>query len=1296
MQQTQVQGGSITSGSPTQTSTNNSQIQQGSIQSGRVLSQTNSIDEKNRQDIINKVNAINKANEEANKLAIEQATQKQELYNQYKSTADSLNYFQYIDFYKTIPSNIKEYFLTPEEVKTNSGITDTQISAYNTFQDELKASNDRLDELKRDIANEEYNIIDQSNQHNASGVQDAQARLYNYKNEAEKLGTYIVQVQNPQDGLYGGNPLDLTNKEIQEQIWSVNRAETKYEQSINPQVFNPTLIKSNDLPTSIDINKTTEAQERFYGFAKPQTTTTTDIPANILTIKLQEQNAQQQDEEKNRFNNFNNPLAQAYLNNPKPLPLSYNLDTNQGTKSINPVGMTVSQVLTTNGLKDVQSPSSIYYTPNYNYKTNNIGSDIIALATSIPTIAGTTTDYLIGKANNNYKAPVVTNEIPLKQTTSQIMTTSGLKDINNVNIVKGSPKSQITAGEFVNQYLQAAAMEVSGELLSSSKSFKEIKSLFSTDVILNEKQLSIKGINTFADLEPKQIITGTTEAGKTSTVMDLDITAKARLPSEGRIVKVSTQNPIQKILGLEPTEVYSGNPFLKEGTKVLNTVTLELETPITNYQKAINLLKDTGYTEEQAAAKLRFQNVKLVEPEFTGNMRVVYGDNTEILTKGNIEVPNKQVSANDFKTRSYQPTSQVFSSSSEIVGDIKGIEITKSNIELNNMKVSSDGGLYNDLSSQGKNSNILKQYSASKYIDAGEIKNPFTNEAYTTENAELYKQYSKTQAVNEGYISRGKVTDSTATIRIKEGNPIEINLDNINRPNGLDTGKNIITIEKEGVNNEFYLGKGGKTELELRPSNIAKNRANTVYQELTPQEFKDLRISTSKQGVYVRSDFSNVDDLDIIGVQKSNEIPIQKTEAKTLHELTHAETKDLFDFEAENNLPYNQRPSEIVAQDMEKLVNKEGLIELNPSKQIISESKPITFTTESEIKPIEKSQITITEQKKPFNDLINSANKQNEILQRDILNARVKELASKSVQDIVSAIKPEREVIKLADIKPLGSTNRFSDMSGMGSIASLSNQGKIESLGVNQGKIPTDFLKPTKESTKSDLTSTSRSSTNINAKVITSTSTDKAYSLGTSSGTININDEITKERQSPILVNNTSNISKVKEITIQQPKVNQVEIQKPVQTTTQVTIQVQPPVNPPQPTVTIIKTPPILKGSSESSFKNIKKLSKAYDVLVRKKGKILEVGKGLTYNEAIKLGVTKSKSSAIQTFALKEAGTTNKQDINYKLPSKLFTTPKQSKTNITNLTFVERRGQTITSNTELKDITSNKRKRIFK
>ena len=230
--------------------------------------------------------------------------------------------------------------------------------------------------------------------------------------------------------------------------------------------------------------------------------------------------------------------------------------------------------------------------------------------------------------------------------------------------------------------------------------------------------------------------------------------------------------------------------------------------------------------------------------------------------------------------------------------------------------------------------------------------------------------------------------------------------------------------------------------------------------------------------------------------------------------------------------------------------------------------------------------------------------------------------------------------------------NMFKDMSGQGSIKSLELKGKYINLGTQNTKFDSlDKVKPI--------------SINFNAQKP---------------------EELAKQR--PRL--NQNQPSLLKQELIQKQKTEQ--IVTPVYPTPtlggEYNIEVKPPV--------IIKVPKPKQQIMDivKSIKN-KKLSKSYNVLRRNKGKIEIVGKNLPLGKATKLGVEKSKSSLSQTFALKESGFTNEPDISYKVPERLFTTPKLKRTNIAGQTFVERRGKTLTERKEVSDILKTKRRKQF-
>ncbi len=106
------------------------------------------------------------------------------------------------------------------------------------------------------------------------------------------------------------------------------------------------------------------------------------------------------------------------------------------------------------------------------------------------------------------------------------------------------------------------------------------------------------------------------------------------------------------------------------------------------------------------------------------------------------------------------------------------------------------------------------------------------------------------------------------------------------------------------------------------------------------------------------------------------------------------------------------------------------------------------------------------------------------------------------------------------------------------------------------------------------------------------------------------------------------------------------------------------------------------------------KLIEAFSVLIRSKGKVSEIGSNLPIGKASKLGVERTKGSLAQTFALKSKGFTRDRDISYNVPSNLFTRPKRAKTKITENTWVERRGKTLTEGIEVRGLQQARRNKV--
>lgn len=117
------------------------------------------------------------------------------------------------------------------------------------------------------------------------------------------------------------------------------------------------------------------------------------------------------------------------------------------------------------------------------------------------------------------------------------------------------------------------------------------------------------------------------------------------------------------------------------------------------------------------------------------------------------------------------------------------------------------------------------------------------------------------------------------------------------------------------------------------------------------------------------------------------------------------------------------------------------------------------------------------------------------------------------------------------------------------------------------------------------------------------------------------------------------------------------------------------------------------QGKSTYEKLNFGKKSQGYKVKIRKQGRILTIGENLPIGRALKLGALNVKSGTQQTFALEKAGTTTLEDINYKPSARLFAVPKTARARISDITFTERRGTTLSERQEVSALQSSRRRR---
>lgn len=129
---------------------------------------------------------------------------------------------------------------------------------------------------------------------------------------------------------------------------------------------------------------------------------------------------------------------------------------------------------------------------------------------------------------------------------------------------------------------------------------------------------------------------------------------------------------------------------------------------------------------------------------------------------------------------------------------------------------------------------------------------------------------------------------------------------------------------------------------------------------------------------------------------------------------------------------------------------------------------------------------------------------------------------------------------------------------------------------------------------------------------------------------------------------------------------------------------------------TALKLKSPLGKISKSSFSLFKKKRfaalkfKAFETQVKKRGRFETIGRGLPLGRALRLGAVRTATTLSQTFRLVPKGFTSLKDIQYSVPSRIFTKPKRA---VGGIAFVERRGMTLKRGTgEIPQIQAARRK----
>lgn len=118
------------------------------------------------------------------------------------------------------------------------------------------------------------------------------------------------------------------------------------------------------------------------------------------------------------------------------------------------------------------------------------------------------------------------------------------------------------------------------------------------------------------------------------------------------------------------------------------------------------------------------------------------------------------------------------------------------------------------------------------------------------------------------------------------------------------------------------------------------------------------------------------------------------------------------------------------------------------------------------------------------------------------------------------------------------------------------------------------------------------------------------------------------------------------------------------------------------------------RGGLERTKKPTSLLRKAYDILIKRKGKFELIGKSEPLGSALKKGTEASKKTLSATFKLVPKGYTRKQDVKFKVPTELFREYKirKGKKIATPLEFIEKRGKRLSTKAEVSLIQFFKRK----
>lgn len=1281
--------GSIQEG---QVSNNNQQSQEvNHIQTGRLIGGINSYDEQIRNGYIKKVNdqqaALDKYNSDiaSKNLEIEQQNaQTKAEYDKTLSDIKNMNAADYKTYYNTIPDDIKNLFETPDQLdkdiqtqkqdratKTLSDIN-TLITKYQADYDywnnlyNTRSGGDGADHADQERTQALYHIEELNNAKNyATGdyseddiintaQQIASDRVTHNENSIDysrmqKLQEDKLVEQYKLQGLEPvyKNPLSINAKEligfVSPEFKASNDYSTWYQSFYKPIVSNQetTSVKNiQQIKTPLNLQKVQASQptdqlgqpiskeQIFYLNPTKEVNPTVPFEKSIL--------AESFSQSKGNLDNFKSngimkPLN--YLSNQTKL-----TNIPKGKKNIMDIGLDILNVnnnLAINGLDKLGEMTTKGYE---NIITENLKQPL-------------TQDQYYNLPYND-KGTIDINAKPNKVETTSLLGfgakalgsapqvalwTFAPEVISVPYIIKGSEVAlnpNLSTTERVLGGVEAGsslAFGYGGEILDlvagSKLGGKIIDSIPSNKILLVSKDINVPTREALVNVD---LVNPYKEVGKVKPQVE-QITDNFGRTVTKYNYDIKTIIPEGSGGTGKVTSVYRQSAmdkiFKKEPTLIYSG---NPYTDKAGYNAAKDLLNNNGVKNSEEL--LRFTAPKVSKSSINGEAYTLFSEdlaNPIIEVKAKNKVIPDIKTINNVKTRSFESKNYLINSKG-ISTDSEDISVSISNPEYEKTYLTKDGNMFSKLKETGKSKEVFTQFTGTKELGTGDIN--FVNNIQVEKNIPI-KSFNSNIMSEEGKDIIG------FTPRQDVVNP--------------RTGE----LYKKGT---VYLKEGNtfKAEQDI----IIPHEKGHIYSEdvgLSPNKYQEReRLADLNQGKVIKSD---------IKTSKPEEFNLYQQASKSIKEIPKETSVNLgrskvLTRNIDNPLTVSYDLGEINGIKVTKTLDTGSVTGTNIAKgektqQQILVSKFDTSTKELDLVKDAKQNL-VKEEQRVSTELLSKSIPQ----MQEVKAIEIKPVEIKYVQEAKSTVKS-------SSLGVLG-TNPFQDLTGSGKIGNLSSS-RFGDLGVMDNGF--------KSSSDTNTKTTTIIKPTTKTKVIT------LLKPNSSSSNNNKTSISTKEDTS----------TKIK--SPQKSIVNEVLVLKTNQDTVQKTTDIQIPNTPNHPNNKIdtgigidtpIKPKKKLFNNDFSDNTNVDTvlLNKAFNVLIRSKGKIVTVGNNLPYNKAIKLGSDISKSGLSQTFALKESGNTIDKDISYKLNSNVFSTPKLKKTSITPITFTEKRGKTLTTGSEIKGL----------